>query len=71
MSYTPVADSNAGYYLMVKVAGMYTVDGRTATRKEGMATTSNMVVAGDPDCLSGTTPTQITGTLQTRQRHTW
>ena len=43
MSYTPVAD-DAGYYLMVKV--MYT-DGH-GPRKEGMATTSNMVVAGDP-----------------------
>ena len=43
MSYTPVAD-DAGYYLMVTV--MYT-DGH-GPRKEGMATTSNMVVAGDP-----------------------
>ena len=43
MSYTPVA-GDATYYLMVKV--MYT-DGH-GPRKEGMATTSNMVVAGDP-----------------------
>ena len=43
MSYTPVAD-DAGYYLKVTVT--YT-DGE-GSGKEGMATTSNMVVAGDP-----------------------